>query len=57
MLTKKYLSHQVLAQAGAEPGCSHFLQGLMWVNNIFQQHCERITKKMEKRLFSGLTTG
>jgi hypothetical protein len=24
MLTKKYLSHQVLGQAGAEPGCSYF---------------------------------
>jgi hypothetical protein len=57
MLTKKYLSHQVLAQAGAEPGCSYFWQGLMSVKNIFQQHCERIIKKMERRHFSGLTGG
>jgi hypothetical protein len=49
MLTKKYLSHRVLAQAGA--GCSYFWQGLMFVNNIFQQHCERITKNGKKTLF------
>jgi hypothetical protein len=56
MLTKKNLSHQVLAQAGAEPGCSHFRQGLISINNIFQQHLREL-QKMERRHFSGLTAG
>jgi hypothetical protein len=43
MLTRKYLHNQVLAQAEFGYGCSHFWQGLMVVNPIFQQQSERIT--------------
>jgi hypothetical protein len=45
------LQNQVLANAEVGHGCSHFWHGLMSVNPIFQQHCERIIKKGEKTLF------
>jgi hypothetical protein len=51
LLSRKYLQNQVLANATVGQGCSHFWQGLMSVNPIFQQHCERITKNGEKTLF------
>jgi hypothetical protein len=48
LLSRKYLLNQVLANAIVGQGCSHFWQGLMSVNPIFQQQCERITKNGEK---------
>jgi hypothetical protein len=51
MLSRKYLANQVLAQAKMGPGCSHFWQSLMSVNDIFQQHSERVMLGGEKTLF------
>jgi hypothetical protein len=50
------IQNHVLAQAEAGQGCSHFWQGLMSVNPIFQQHCERIMK-MGRKPCSGLISG
>jgi hypothetical protein len=36
LLLRKYLQNQVLANATVGQGCSHFWQGLMYVNPIFQ---------------------
>jgi hypothetical protein len=51
MLSRKYLANQVLAQAKMGPGCSHFWQSLMSVNDIFQQHSERVMLGGDKTLF------
>jgi hypothetical protein len=51
MLSRKYLANHVLAQAKMGPGCSHFWQSLMSVNDIFQQHRERVMLGGEKTLF------
>jgi hypothetical protein len=51
MLSRKYLANQVLDQAKMGPGCSHFWQSLMSVNDIFQQHSERVMLGGEKTLF------
>jgi hypothetical protein len=42
LMSKKYLQNQVLANATARPGCSHFWQRLMGVNPIFQQFDKRV---------------
>jgi hypothetical protein len=51
MQSRKYLANQVLAQAKMGPGCSHFWQSLMSVNDIFQQHSERVMLGGDKTLF------
>jgi hypothetical protein len=51
ILSKKYFTNLVLAQARMGPVCSHFWQSLMSVNDIFQQYSERVMLGGEKTLF------
>jgi hypothetical protein len=51
MLSRKYLANQVLSQAKMGPGCSHFWQSLLSVNDIFQQFSEKIMVNGGKNLF------
>jgi hypothetical protein len=56
MLSRKYLANQVLSQAKMGPGCSHFWQSLLSVNEIFQQFSE-IDDKWRKNSFLGRQLG
>jgi hypothetical protein len=51
MLSRNYLANKVLSQAISGPGCSHFWQGLMNINDIFQQYSERVMFGGEKTMF------
>jgi hypothetical protein len=49
-LTNKYLANQTLSQAIACPGCSNLWQGLMGVNDTFQQFAKRKMNDGKKTL-------
>ena len=51
LITKKYLNNQTLSQASLGPGCSHFWQSLLGVNNIFQQFAVRKINNGAKTMF------
>jgi hypothetical protein len=51
LLSRKYLQNQVLANAHAGPGSSHFWQGLMGVNPIFQKFARKAMNDGRKTLF------
>ena len=51
VLSKNYLSNQVLSRAIVGPGSSHFWQSLVGVNHTFYQFVKTVMNNGEKTLF------